>query len=120
MAYIVKTKEAYVKEHPDAKDKVFKPRGAGGGGRGGDGQGQAEEEGDENGASGSGAEWKGRKRLHDETTGRLRDPTRSAYYDPVYNPWGAPPPGMPYKERRESFSSALSCVSCEWRGGLTM
>ncbi|KAG0328864.1 hypothetical protein BG004_002452 [Podila humilis] len=28
----------------------------------------------------------------------LRDPTRSIYYDPVLNPYGAPPPGMPYLE----------------------
>jgi len=26
-------------------------------------------------------------------------PERSIYYDPVMNPYGAPPPGMPYKER---------------------
>ncbi|WFD26160.1 hypothetical protein MNAN1_001136 [Malassezia nana] len=30
------------------------------------------------------------------------DPTRSIYYDPVFNPYGAPPPGMPYKERGPS------------------
>lgn len=29
---------------------------------------------------------------------------RSIYYDPVWNPYGAPPPGMPYKER-------CTCVS---------
>lgn len=33
--------------------------------------------------------------------GRLRDPTKSVYYDPVFNPFGAPPPGMPYMEKRE-------------------
>ncbi|KAJ9121525.1 hypothetical protein QFC22_002143 [Naganishia vaughanmartiniae] len=33
--------------------------------------------------------------------GRLRDPTRSVYYDPVLNPYGVPPPGMPYMEKRE-------------------
>ncbi|KAI8606302.1 hypothetical protein EDD21DRAFT_410325 [Dissophora ornata] len=27
-----------------------------------------------------------------------RDPTRSIYYDPVLNPYGAPPPGQPYLE----------------------
>ncbi|AYO44689.1 Protein saf1 [Malassezia restricta CBS 7877] len=27
------------------------------------------------------------------------DPTRSIYYDPVFNPYGAPPPGLSYKER---------------------
>ena len=34
--------------------------------------------------------------------GKLRHPERSVYYDPVFNPFGAPPPGMPYKEKRES------------------
>ncbi|KAG0372612.1 hypothetical protein BGX24_012815 [Mortierella sp. AD032] len=28
----------------------------------------------------------------------VRDPTRSIYYDPVMNPYGAPPPGQPYLE----------------------
>ena len=28
-----------------------------------------------------------------------RDPRRSVYYDPVFNPYGAPPPGMEYRER---------------------
>lgn len=109
LAYVQKTKEAYVKEHPDAKDKIFKPRNqySGAGGRGGGDEDDDEEdegEGDENGASGSRATLK-RGRLYDED-GKLRDPTRSAYYDPVYNPWGAPPPGMPYKERCELFLHA--------------
>lgn len=99
---MLKAKEAYVKENPDEKDKVFKPRGAGGGGGGGRRQDDGEGEEDENGASGSGTGtgMRGRERLYDEN-GRLRDPTRSAYYDPVYNPWGVPPPGMAYKERRK-------------------
>ncbi|BGP06519.1 Protein saf1 [Rhodotorula toruloides] len=33
--------------------------------------------------------------------GRLKHPERSFYYDPVYNPYGAPPPGMPYREKPE-------------------
>lgn len=33
--------------------------------------------------------------------GKLKNPERSIYYDPVFNPYGAPPPGMPYRERRE-------------------
>ncbi|KAJ9095189.1 hypothetical protein QFC19_007644 [Naganishia cerealis] len=36
-----------------------------------------------------------------DKNGRLRDPTRSVYYDPVLNPYGVPPPGMPYLEKRE-------------------
>ncbi|CAO1620357.1 unnamed protein product [Jaminaea pallidilutea] len=31
--------------------------------------------------------------------GRPRHPERSVYYDPVFNPWGNPPPGMPYAEK---------------------
>lgn len=33
--------------------------------------------------------------------GTLRDPKRSIYYDATYNPFGVPPPGMPYAERRK-------------------
>jgi len=34
---------------------------------------------------------------------QARDPTRSIYYDPVLNPYGAPPPGQPYLEYRKIF-----------------
>ncbi|KAG4301714.1 hypothetical protein PCANB_001804 [Pneumocystis canis] len=27
-----------------------------------------------------------------------KNPKKSIYYDPIYNPYGVPPPGMPYKE----------------------
>ena len=33
--------------------------------------------------------------------GRLKHPERSLYFDPVFNPYGAPPPGMPYREKPE-------------------
>ena len=33
--------------------------------------------------------------------GLPRHPERSIYYDPVMNPYGLPPPGMPYMEKRE-------------------
>lgn len=33
---------------------------------------------------------------------RTRDPRWSIYYDPVFNPYGAPPPGMPYLEKPHS------------------
>lgn len=39
--------------------------------------------------------------LYDKN-GRLKHPERSLYYDPVFNPYGAPPPGMPYREKRTS------------------
>ncbi|BGP54281.1 hypothetical protein JCM8202v2_001858 [Rhodotorula sphaerocarpa] len=38
--------------------------------------------------------------LYDKN-GRLKHPERSLYYDPVFNPYGAPPPGMPYREKPE-------------------
>jgi len=75
------TKEKYVEAHPEARDKIFKPR-------------QPRRDG-ENEAEGSGS---AQSHLYGED-GKLRDPTRSVYYDPVYNPFGVPPPGMPYKER---------------------
>lgn len=31
--------------------------------------------------------------------GKPTHPERSIYYDPVFNPWGNPPPGMPYVEK---------------------
>lgn len=35
-------------------------------------------------------------------------PERSLYYDPVMNPYGMPPPGMPYAERRKRSGSIYS------------
>ena len=75
-----------MKAHPEAKDRVYKQRT--------DRPGQE----DEGGPSDPHAD------LYGED-GRLRDPKRSVYYDPIYNPFGVPPPGMPYKERSE-FNSA--------------
>ena len=37
-----------------------------------------------------------------------RDPRRSVYYDPVFNPYGAPPPGMEYRERGTSEGCRLN------------
>ncbi|WVQ67646.1 uncharacterized protein L199_005849 [Kwoniella botswanensis] len=80
LAYIKKTKEAYVAEHPEARDRVFGVRKS------------KENEG------GLTTREESQKHLYDEN-GRLRDPKKSVYYDPVYNPFGVPPPGLPYRER---------------------
>lgn len=85
LKYVSKLKEKYVSEHPEEHDRIYNIR------RKTD---QQKEEG-EGEASGSG------KQLYDDR-GRLRDPKRSVYYDPVYNPFGVPPPGMPYRERSKS------------------
>lgn len=37
-------------------------------------------------------------------------PERSIYYDAVLNPFGVPPPGMPYVERRVSESLPSDCA----------
>ncbi|ORY87788.1 hypothetical protein BCR37DRAFT_332358, partial [Protomyces lactucae-debilis] len=40
-----------------------------------------------------------------------KDPTRSVYYDAVFNPYGVPPPGMPYKEVDDADASDSSTTS---------
>lgn len=42
-----------------------------------------------------------KKRNLFKKNGLPRHPERSIYYDPVMNPFGVAPPGMPYVERRE-------------------
>ena len=42
-----------------------------------------------------------KKRNLFKKNGLPRHPERSIYYDPVMNPFGVAPPGMPYAERRE-------------------
>ena len=32
---------------------------------------------------------------------------KSLYFDPVFNPYGAPPPGLPYRARRKSLQHKL-------------
>jgi hypothetical protein len=80
-----------VSEHPEARNKIFKPHSD---------RPKRDRDGTDNGEVDTDR--------YDEQ-GRLRDPTRSIYFDPVYNPWGAPPPGMPYKERSQSTQPRYSC-----------
>jgi hypothetical protein len=74
-------KEKYVSEHPEARDRIFRTG--------------------KRGEPNDNAQKGGKDDDRYDEDGRLRDPTRSIYFDPVYNPWGAPPPGMPYRERSE-------------------
>ncbi|OCF40382.1 hypothetical protein I317_05817 [Kwoniella heveanensis CBS 569] len=89
LAYINKTKEKYVEEHPEARDLVFRNN--------------RNRQNQQEGQSGSSRDAQ-RAQLYDES-GKLRDPKRSVYYDPVYNPFGVPPPGMPYRERTPEAAS---------------
>lgn len=77
-----KLKEKYVAAHPDARDRVFHT------GK------HAPREHNEN----DGSKPDPMAHLYNPD-GTLRDPKKSYYYDPVYNPYGVPPPGMPYRER---------------------
>jgi len=80
---INKKKEEYVAEHPEHRKLVFRGR-----------RQQNDKEEKEEGPS--------QTRNLFNKHGLPRHPERSIYYDPVLNPYGVPPPGMPYIERRMS------------------
>lgn len=52
-----------------------------------------------------------KKRNLFKKNGLPRHPERSIYYDPVMNPFGVAPPGMPYVERRKYFTYRYYCLS---------
>ncbi|KAL0068545.1 hypothetical protein AAF712_004260 [Marasmius tenuissimus] len=75
-------KEEYVKEHPEQRRMVFKGRR------------------DKNDGEKTQEEVViPKKRNLFKKNGLPRHPERSIYYDPVMNPYGVAPPGMPYMER---------------------
>jgi hypothetical protein len=88
---IKKAKEEYVAAHPEHRKFVYAHEEA---------RDQARKAANAGEGSSAGGDY--------DKLGRLRDPTRSVYYDPVFNPFGVPPPGMPYLEKRESIT--------EWEG----
>ena len=99
LKHITAAKEKYVKEHPEEKDKVFKPWS--GKEKRGPLPGHDDDEDGNGNARASGSGGRSMEHLYDDE-GKLRDPKRSLYYDAVYNPFGVPPPGMPYRERSET------------------
>jgi len=84
---INKKKAEYVAEHPEQRRLVYRPR---------------KKEGDE-----VEEEPVLLKRNMFDKNGLPRRPERSIYYDPVMNPFGVAPPGMPYMERRKHLLYAL-------------
>lgn len=80
-----------VEANPDSKKFVFPERAV---------ETQASSE-----ASGSGSGLYGKD-------GKLKNPQKSLYYDPIFNPFGAPPPGMPYREKRESRGDTRCNQTC--------
>lgn len=91
LKFVTKAKEKYVATHPEAKDRVFNT----GGERRGRGHAQHDDDEEDRGPRPDPM-----AHLYNPD-GTLRDPKKSAYYDPTYNPFGVPPPGMPYRERSE-------------------
>ncbi|GAA5858568.1 hypothetical protein JCM8547_007363 [Rhodosporidiobolus lusitaniae] len=85
LAAVNKAKTEYVEAHPEHRKFVFPDRP------------QTDVQGDD------GNEPPG---LYDRN-GRLKHPERSLYYDPVFNPFGVPPPGMPYREKPEFEAQRL-------------
>ena len=79
---INKKKEEYVQEHPEHRKLVYRARKQPG-----------EKEKEQNLPPPP-------KRNLFNKHGLPRHPERSIYYDPVMNPYGVAPPGMPYMERR--------------------
>lgn len=93
LARVMAKKDEYVNEHPDQKGLVYRWR---------KNKGKEAVDGQENGENGKSAK-KTRRLFHEHGSkkGLPRHPERSIYYDPVMNPYGVPPPGMPYAERRK-------------------
>ena len=89
---INKRKEEYVKEHPEHRKLVYRPRRDAG---------EQEKE-----AAAPPPQSRNLFNKH----GLPRHPERSIYYDPVFNPYGVRPPGMPYIERR----MYICCICMSW------
>ncbi|KAF8527420.1 WW domain binding protein 11-domain-containing protein [Hysterangium stoloniferum] len=81
LSRINKKKDEWVAEHPEHMKLVFRGR----------------YKKNEQGADKEEVQKKQRKIF--DKNGIPRHPDRSIYYDPVMNPFGVPPPGMPYMER---------------------
>jgi hypothetical protein len=87
---IYQKKEEYLKEHPEQRRLVYRHK----------------KDGDK-----PDEEIVLQKRNFFDKNGLPRHPERSIYYDPVMNPFGVAPPGMPYQERRMFSFSLCPCFT---------
>ena len=88
LASISKKKEEYVEAHPEQRSLVYAAAR----------RRQKEKEAAERPAV---LQPTKKARTKFDKNGLPRHPERSIYYDPIMNPYGVPPPGMPYAERRK-------------------
>jgi hypothetical protein len=84
---IMKKKEDYVTEHPEQRRLVYRGR---------------KTDAPQGEKSGEAPKPQTKRNVFDKN-GMPRHPERSIYYDPVLNPYGVAPPGMPYMERGQSI-----------------
>ena len=94
LSKILEKKDEYVKEHPEQRKLVYRAH------KQEKGEGQKE----------APPPVEQRRNLFNKH-GLPRHPERSIYYDPVMNPYGVPPPGMPYIERRKCLIGTRSIHS---------
>lgn len=89
VADVKRIKEEYVRQHPDQRNFV---------------RGYEEKTPSESkpGESSNASQQTAPATAHTSQNALSRDPKWSIYYDPVFNPYGAPPPGMPYLEKPHS------------------
>ncbi len=92
VARIHKAKDAYVEAHPEQRNLIYRSHGP-----------RRDGEAAIAAATAAAARLEETKALFGKN-GLPKHPERSIYYDRVMNPYGIPPPGMPYIERRKQLS----------------
>ena len=92
LEHVNKKKEDYVQAHPEHRNLVYASA-----------RRREQREREKVQEGGASIRIKKERKLFNKD-GLPRHPERSIYYDPVLNPYGMPPPGMPYVERRKSWS----------------
>lgn len=105
LAHVGVMKEAYVAEHPEQRALAYRRRREAGAGVDSE---KCEDDGRD------GVVKKSRCLFYENgpNKGLPRHLERSVYLDPVMNPFGVQPQGVPYKECRASFPLRFCVVSC--------
>jgi len=100
LEHINKKKEEYVEAHPEQRRLVYASA-------------RRREQQKERENAGPPVPQELKKRNLFNKNGLPRHPERSVYYDPVINPYGMPPPGLPYVERGNHYEFPVE-DSVDW------